>query len=124
MSALPPAMEATIMRTGFVGYVSAAHADVPTIAPAIAMQVAAIRFMIARVVSRPAGQGPDRPDHLRIRNRNPARRAWKWRESAAWQARARGLFSRPAKAHRAGCRYGAAPQPLLPRAPARPWPST
>ena len=27
------------MRTGFVGYVSAAHADVPVIAPAIAMQI-------------------------------------------------------------------------------------
>jgi hypothetical protein len=47
MSALPPAMEGTIMRTGFVGYVSATHADVPTIALAIAMQITAIRFMIA-----------------------------------------------------------------------------
>src|SRR5438046_780421 len=46
MSALPPAMEGTIMRTGFVGYVSAAQADVPTIAPAIAMQITAIRFMV------------------------------------------------------------------------------
>jgi len=35
------------MRTGFAGYVSAAHADVPAIAPAIAMQIMAIRFMIA-----------------------------------------------------------------------------
>ena len=43
------------MRTGFVGYacpelvewVSAAHADVATIAPAIAMQITAIRCMIA-----------------------------------------------------------------------------
>jgi hypothetical protein len=33
------------MRTGFVGYVSAAHADVPTIAPAVEMQITAIRFM-------------------------------------------------------------------------------
>jgi hypothetical protein len=47
---LPPAMEGTIMRTGFVGYVSAAHAEVPTIAPAIAMQIKAIRFMVASSV--------------------------------------------------------------------------
>src|SRR4051812_25268695 len=47
MSALPPAMEGTIMRTGFAGYVSAAYADVPAIAPATAMQITAIRFMIA-----------------------------------------------------------------------------
>jgi hypothetical protein len=32
LKSLPPAMEGTIMRTGFVGYGSAAHADVPTIA--------------------------------------------------------------------------------------------
>jgi hypothetical protein len=43
-------MEGTIMRTGFVGYVSAARADVPTIAPAIAMQITAIRFMVASSV--------------------------------------------------------------------------
>jgi len=35
------------MRTGFVGYVSAAHADVPATAHAIAMQMTAIRFIIA-----------------------------------------------------------------------------
>src|SRR5689334_21453129 len=45
MSAFPPATYGTIMRTGLLGYASAASTGIPHTAPAAAMQTMAISFI-------------------------------------------------------------------------------